>query len=388
MAERAQRLIIAGGGLSGSLAALALARLRPDVPILLIEEGEHFGGNHIWSFFDTDVDPGARWLVDPLIEQSWESQDIRFPKRRRTLPAGYNSATSRRLDRLVRERLGHDQYWLGSRISRIEPDGVQLASGERIEASGVIDARGARELGGLDVGWQKFVGREYTFEVPHGLTRPIIMDATVDQQDGYRFVYCLPFSPTRMLVEDTYYTLSPDLDVAGVGERIEAYVRQAGWRPLAVENEETGILPVAMGGAVGTLWSGEPQVPRLGLRGGFFHPTTGYSLPDAVRTALRIADLEDLGTAALFAALRADAERLWRQRRFYRLLNKMLFRAAAPQERYRVIEHFYRLDPQLVARFYAGRSTLADKFRILSGKPPVAIGSAVTALFAGASADR
>ena len=52
--------------------------------------------------------------------------------------------------------------------------------------------------------------------------------------------------------------------------------------------------------------------------------------------------------------LRAEAKRLWRARGFYRLLDRMLFRAAAPAERYRVLEHFYRLDPGLIERFYAG----------------------------------
>ena len=59
----------------------------------------------------------------------------------------------------------------------------------------------------------------------------------------------------------------------------------------------------------------------------------------------------------------------------------MLFRAAAPEHRYRVLEHFYRLDPGLIARFYAGRSTAADKMRILSGRPPVPVARALMALW-------
>jgi lycopene beta-cyclase len=49
----------------------------------------------------------------------------------------------------------------------------------------------------------------------------------------------------------------------------------------------------------------------------------------------------------------------------------LLFGAAAPHERYRVLERFYRLSGPLIARFYAGSSTGLDKLRILSGKPPV-----------------
>ncbi len=53
------------------------------------------------------------------------------------------------------------------------------------------------------------------------------------------------------------------------------------------------------------------------------------------------------------------------------MLDKMLFKAAEPAERYRILERFYRLDPRLIGRFYAGRSTLSDKARVLMGKPPV-----------------
>ena len=42
---------------------------------------------------------------------------------------------------------------------------------------------------------------------------------------------------------------------------------------------------------------------------------------------------------------------------------------------------FYRLDPDLIARLYAGRSTAADKMRILSGRPPVPVTRALTALW-------
>jgi lycopene beta-cyclase len=62
------------------------------------------------------------------------------------------------------------------------------------------------------------------------------------------------------------------------------------------------------------------------------------------------------------------------------MLNKMLFRAALPHERYKVLERFYTLGPSLIQRFYAGQSSAADKVRILSGKPPVPIGKAIKAL--------
>ena len=85
--------------------------------------------------------------------------------------------------------------------------------------------------------------------------------------------------------------------------------------------------------------------------------------------------------AHLAAVLRAQSQALWRERSFYRLLNRMLFHAAAPEARYRVFERFYTLPEPLIRRFYAGRTTLADKARILSGRPPVPLVRAVAAMF-------
>jgi lycopene beta-cyclase len=233
----------------------------------------------------------------------------------------------------------------------------------------------------LDLGWQKFVGREYRFSEPHKVDRPVIMDATVDQSEGYRFVYCLPFSETRMLVEDTYYSDTPELDAAATGNRLDAYVAKRRWKAAEVEREETGVLPVAMGGDFGAFWRvGGARVAKFGLRGGFFHPTTGYTLPDAVRTASVLVKQRDYNGADLHNLFERESANLWKKRDFYRTLNTLLFRAAAPSERYKVLERFYRLDPALIARFYAGQSTMLDRMRILSGKPPVPVGKAVTAL--------
>ena len=374
-----ENLIIAGGGLAGSLAALALARGRPEVDFLLLEGADRFGGNHTWSFFDADLEGAERALVEPLVARRWSSHEVRFPRRRRVLPTGYNSVSSAGLDVAMRAALPPERFRLGARIEAGEPDGVSLAGGERLAAAGVIDARGPADFSALRLGWQYFLGRELRFARPHGLERPIIMDATVDQQDGYRFVYCLPFTETEMLVEDTYYRTDPAFDPATLGRRIDAYVEAQGWGQADCLREEQGVLPVAMGGDIDALWRGE-AVARLGLRGGFFHPTTGYSLPDAARNAVRLARQQDFTSSALHRLFHGEARRLWRKRGFYRLLNRLLFDAAPAPNRYRVLEHFYRLAPDVIGRFYAGDTGLIDKARILSGRPPVKIASAIGAL--------
>ena len=61
---------------------------------------------------------------------------------------------------------------------------VTLADGRRLTGRAVIDARGAGPLPGLDLAWQKFVGLTCRFEKAHGVPRPVIMDACVEQVLG------------------------------------------------------------------------------------------------------------------------------------------------------------------------------------------------------------
>jgi lycopene beta-cyclase len=364
-------LLIAGGGLAGSLAAIAMAKARPEVPLLLVQEGESFGGNRIWSFFDDDIAEGDRWLAEPLLSGSWPGYYVAFPGHSRKLKAGMSCVRSADVDRLVRETLRPDQYRLGTRIVAVRDNELVLLGGERIKADGALDARGAANLSMLDLGWQKFVGREYRLAAPHGLDRPVLMDATVEQSHGCRFVRCVPSGDDRMLIEDIYYSNSPELDTAALGGRIEAYAAKRGWPTAELEQEVSDVLPVALGGDFGAFWRvGGARVAKLGLRGGFFHPTTGSGLADAVHNAVLLTQQRDLGGAALHDLFESQAGQLWKKREFYRTFNTMLFRGAAPHERAALFEQLYRLDPALIARFHAGRPTVLDRMRVTGLKPP------------------
>ena len=373
-------IAIAGGGLAGGLIALALAEKRPELDVRIIEAERRLGGDHVWSFFDTDIAEEDRWLVEPLICHRWQDYDIVFPAHARTLKAVYNSIESERLDEVVRARIGMERIVTG-KVASLTPETITLECGQTVAAQHVIDARGPGDLSTLEVGWQKFLGQSLTIPGGHGLTRPIVMDASVDQIDGYRFVYCLPFDAETVFVEDTYYSDTPDLDSPAIRERIAAYASAKGWVSKSNAREESGVLPVVMGGNFEAYWNstGQDQA-KAGLRSGAFHATTGYSLPDAVRLASAIPDLVDLNPENFAAAIKARASAHWKAGGFYRMLDAMLFRAAEPAKRYKVLERFYRLSPGLIRRFYAGQSTFVDKSRILSGNPPVPIGRAIKAI--------
>lgn len=371
-------LILVGGGLANGLIAWRLHQERPDVRLLLLESSGALGGNHTWSFHETDLAPDQRRWIAPLVRWQWGSHDVRFPRLRRHLEGGYASIPSERFDAVLRQVLGQ-AVRLHTPVADVRPREVRLQDGRWLHAGAVIDGRGQPPLEHLDLGWQKFLGQVLQLEAPHHLSGPVLMDATVDQHDGYRFVYTLPLDERVVLVEDTFYADGAALDEHALRRNIGEYARVQGWQVKAVLREERGVLPIALDGDPKALWRAAAGVARAGLAAALFHPTTGYCLPEAVRLAVHVATQPDLTASALFASMRTHALGRWRDQAFFRLLNRMLFRAAEPSRRRHVMQRFYGLPEPLVARFYAGQPTWADRLRILAGKPPVPLGAALRA---------
>ncbi len=374
-------LILVGGGLANGLLALRLRQRRPDLRILLLEQGDTLGGNHTWSFHETDLRPAQRAWLTPLVGQCWPAYEVIFPDLRRRLGNGYASLFSHRFHQYLMAELG-DSVRLATAVSQIEPRRVLLSTGQVLDAGAVIDGRGVRRSARLALGYQKFLGQELRLRQPHGVQIPIIMDASVAQHDGYRFVYVLPLSADRLLIEDTYYADGEAVALDTLRANIARYVDARGWQVDERLREEQGVLPIVLSGDLPGFWYEARGVPQSGLSAALFHPTTGYSLPDAVRLTDHLVALDRWDAAGLFAAIRAYSLAQWRRRGFFRLLNRMLFMAGPADRRWAVMQRFYGLREPLIQRFYAADLTAWDRLRIVSGKPPVPVAEALRALAA------
>lgn len=364
---------LCGGGLQSALIVAALHGTGYGGRVALAE-GERIGGNHTWCFHAGDLSPTMRRHVQPLVAHRWSSYEVRFPGYRRVLDAPYAMISSERLRSAVLRMVGQRSGWMGSEgapVASLGGGAVRLADGRAIRARTVIDARGADGVAG-PCGYQKFYGQEVTLRRDHDLPRPIVMDATVEQRDGYRFMYVLPLGAARALVEDTSFSDGPCLDEDDSRRRIAAWLRQHGWQTLRVERTERGVLPMPLAAAPAEPVepAGGAAVMRGGYRGGWFHPGTGYSLPAAAAFAELIAATP---AADLPAAVAAAARDRRRRARFCHLLNRLLFRWYPPAARRAVFERFYRLPEATIARYYAMRLRPVDKLRILGGRPPAGL---------------
>ncbi|HWN71164.1 MAG TPA: lycopene beta-cyclase CrtY [Haliangium sp.] len=374
--------ILVGGGLQNGLLAMALLARQPGARLALVEKAPALGGNHTWCFHVDDVPEAAREIVAPLVAHRWPGYEVRFPGLARSLDTAYAAVTSQALDRVVRGRVAEApgcEVFLDSEAIEVGGREVVLGNGRVLAGDLVIDARGP-ERAGVDIactGYQKFLGLEVRVRGRHGLDRPMLMDATVPQTDGFHFFYTLPLDGDgdgdRLLIEDTYFSDTPDLDRDASHREIRAYAAAHGYSIAEVIREESGVLPLP--------WQ-PPDAPderdagddpargplRAGYQGGWFHPVTGYSFPMAVRLAEYVAgtpigEVFGPGLARLLREHRKQVQYGCR-------LNKMLFQWFPPEQRYNVLERFYRLPEPTIRRFYALTLTGGDRARILMGRPP------------------
>lgn len=367
MAKQAQSdkmpgdLTIIGAGLSGLVTAWRCLSVNPDLRITVYERSDRIAGDHTWSFNETDIAPDLRDWFAPFIAHFWPRYDVRFPDRERTLEIGYCTGNSETLRACVQPFI--DDGRLIIHLGQTGPDDL---------SGPVIDASGYAQRVDEFPGWQKFVGRVIRTRQPHGVRHPVIMDATVEQIDGYRFVYLLPFSDHEMLVEDTYFSDTPTLSENAIGDRIATYIDANGWSDHEVIRTEKGVLPMMMA------TDRDDDSAAIGLKGGFAVAATGFTLPHAVEVADVIAKaVQQHGPQAAPDAVRTHRRQHIGRERYARLLNRMFFKAADPSQRYLVLQRFYGLRDSLIRRFYRNGLTNRDKARILIGKPPVPVSKAL-----------
>jgi lycopene beta-cyclase len=149
----------------------------------------------------------------PLVDHRWPDFEVHFPSLSRTLELPYVTLSSARFHENLYE-LVEDEIALGRVIEAVEPSRVVLAGGTAVEASCVLDARGAGQPAGPRL-WQAFAGFEVELDRPHDVARPIIMDATLPLTDVFRFACVLPLGPTRLLVDEVRLQEEGRLDRAG-----------------------------------------------------------------------------------------------------------------------------------------------------------------------------
>jgi lycopene beta-cyclase len=354
-------VLIAGGGVAGCLAALALARHRPDVPLLIVEERDTFGGPGFHHVFEEEVDDGARALVDDLAVARWPGFYVAFDQYSRKLKAPCAGVDGPALHRAMVGTLAPNQYRLGVKVVAVRDDALVLDGGEELKAEGAIDARGAANLTQLDMGYEARLERRYRFAAPHSVDRPVLIDTTANGGGAAGFFQVAPLDATRLIVADISLA---DRNLPGeqAAARLDHYVSLRGWRGGEIEDGAVVTRPLPRGGDFAAFWRiGGARVAKLGLRGGFVHPVTGRTVADGAHAAMLLAAQQDFAGAALHDLFEAEARRLWRGREFLRGIGRGL---AATEDKTGKLAALFALDPGLIVRFHADRLGMFERMKV------------------------
>jgi lycopene beta-cyclase len=186
------------------------------------------------------------------------------------------------------------------------------------------------------------------------------MDFRVPQDDGLHFVYVLPFSPTRALVEDTHIGTVP-VPAARRRDTLRTYLEDRhGVGDAAVLGEERGNLAMSTW-AFPTVRS--PRLAAVGAAAGAVRPSSGYAFVRLQRHVGAVATAVAAGRpmpAGPQGGRRAALDRVFLH----------ALRAGAPA----FPEHFRALAAgvpgDVFARFMSDRSSPVDDARIVAALPP------------------
>ena len=283
-------LIILGGGCAGlSLAARLASASLPGCRTLVVESRTHYTNDRSWCFWVDEQSNGAY-----TVERQWSRMRLTSGVQTTLVDCGltpYQMLTAENFYGAVLSVISQAQnitLKVGTAVltTPIKIDGSWRVSTDAGVFSGrmVVDTR-PQQLPERDGAllWQSFYGQEIECDSPvFDAACMDLMNFLPADSSCIPFVYVLPISPTRALVEVTVFGASP-LAPAALRQSLDTAVAQrTGAAPSRVVRSEHGILPM---GLVKPAQHPDPSRVRVGLTAGAARPSTGYAFQRIQRWA-------------------------------------------------------------------------------------------------------
>ncbi|MCS7035874.1 MAG: lycopene cyclase family protein [Saprospiraceae bacterium] len=381
-------IVFAGAGLAGLAVAVEMLRhpFFRQKSLLLIDRDRKQQNDRTWCFWATDDEP-----IPPVVHRSWNSCRFFAPGFEAVLDiAPYRYRMVRGLD--FYHWAGRElEQWpnvrrLTANIQDIVPErGLVRTDAGDFEGDVVLNSAFTpirllpENTAGL---WQsplsvlreKAQTHRATFllqhfkgwmvETPADAFDPdamTFMDFRMEQQGETRFVYVLPLSTRRALVEFTVF--SPALlPAAAYEEALRRYLQeQLCLRHYAVVEEEFGIIPMT-----DYIFPkrAEGRVIHIGTAGGFVKASSGYAFKRTLRRARAF--------AGAWAQTGVPDVRMLHTSSLFRLLDSVLLRVLHNQNDLGSVVFaslFRKLPPALVLRFLDEDSSWLDIVRVINAPP-------------------
>lgn len=179
------------------------------------------------------------------------------------------------------------------------------------------------------------------------------------------FLYAMPFSTSRIFLEETSLVARPGLPMEDIQERMVARLRHLGIKVKSIEEDERCVIP--MGGPLPVL----PQrVVGIGGTAGMVHPSTGYMVARTLAAAPIVANsiVRYLGSSDRGLSGNELSSEVWkdlwpidrrRQREFFCFGMDILLKLDLPATR-RFFDAFFDLEPHYWHGFLSSRLFLPE----------------------------
>jgi lycopene beta-cyclase len=274
-----------------------------------------------------------------------------------------------------KEGSGRTRLHLNETVTDIRSDGegVTVATNRGEWRAGLVfDARfraDARKPSSTEGLHQSFLG--WNVEFPRAVFDPgkvVLMDFRVPAAQGLNFIYILPYSETRALVESTCFT-EKAIPWHQHIENVQGYLASNFGDDYWIEAEESGSLPMVVRSSTEIESNG--RLFRIGAGGDGIRPSSGYAFHRIQRSTRAIAEM--LCSTGEVKDVSVAPDR-------YRLLDSVfldVLRGDLGDAKNLFASMFRYVDADSLARFMLDSGSLQDDLRVISSLPKSPFVSAV-----------
>ena len=275
--------IICGGGASGLLLSNALLSDKHfnDKKILIIEKDSKTDNDKTFGFWNDKES-----VLDNIVFKEWEYAEFRDSNSRNSFllsPYKYKMIKSNEFYLYIGDKISKASNftYLNTTVNEIDQVNNKVKTNDGEFSSSIIFSSIYNEVSfkKYPLLKQHFIG--WTIETKNESfddNKITFMDFSVDQKDEIRFMYILPFSKNKALIEYTLFS-SDIISDDEYEKEIKAYLKKRNILNYSIVEKEKGMIPMT---CYPFFENNTDTYFQIGTAGGWSKPSTGYTIKNSI----------------------------------------------------------------------------------------------------------
>ena len=275
--------IICGGGASGLLLSNALLSDKHfnDKKILIIEKDSKTDNDKTFGFWNDKES-----VLDNIVFKEWEYAEFRDSNSHNSFllsPYKYKMIKSNEFYLYIGDKISKASNftYLNSTVNEIDQVNKKVKTNDGEFSSSIIFSSIYNEVSfkKYPLLKQHFIG--WTIETKNESfddNKITFMDFSVDQKDEIRFMYILPFSKNKALIEYTLFS-GEIINDDEYEKEIKAYLKKKNILNYSIVEKEKGMIPMT---CYPFFENNTDTYFQIGTAGGWSKPSTGYTIKNSI----------------------------------------------------------------------------------------------------------